>query len=88
MEIAFSRPFRRAFRKRIALDQALEARFWQQVEIFLQNPHDPRLRAHKLSGALQDMWSFRVGYDLRVVFFYAGDEKVVFSDIGKHEEVY
>ncbi|MBI4660896.1 MAG: type II toxin-antitoxin system mRNA interferase toxin, RelE/StbE family [Verrucomicrobia bacterium] len=88
MEIAFSTSFRRTFRKRIAVDQELEAKYWQQVRIFLQNPHDPRLRTHKLSGDLREIWSFSIGHDMRVVFFFAGDRKAVFTDVGKHDEVY
>ena len=52
MEISFSSPFKRAFKKRIKGNADLEARFWQKLEQFTE------------------------------------DEKVVFVDIGSHDEVY
>ena len=88
MEIAFSVPFKRAFKKRVEGRADLESKFWQRAEIFTQNPHEPRLRTHRLSGALREMWSFTVQHDLRVVFFFTDARQAVFVDIGRHEEVY
>jgi len=87
-EIGFSSSFRRAFKKRIKGHKELEAKFWQKVDIFIKDPFDRTLRTHKLSGKLQDLWSFSIGYDLRVVFYFAEENRVVFVDIGKHGEVY
>jgi len=88
IEIGFSTSFKRVFKKRIRGNQELETKFWQKVEIFMQDPFDRTLRTHKLSGKLSDLWSFSIGYDLRVVFYFANESKVVFVDIGKHDEVY
>jgi len=88
IEIAFSPAFERNFRKRFKGRTSLQARFWQRVEIFLENPFDSRLRTHKLTGSLKELWSFSVEYDIRVVFYFVTDEKVVFVDIGTHDEVY
>ncbi len=87
-EIGFSSAFRRAFKKKIKGHIELEAKFWQKVDIFIKDPFDRTLRTHKLSGKLQDLWSFSIGYDLRVVFYFAEENKVVFVDIGNHDEVY
>jgi mRNA-degrading endonuclease YafQ of YafQ-DinJ toxin-antitoxin module len=46
------------------------------------------LKTHKLSGRLKDLWSFKISYDMRVVFYFAEKDNVVFVDMGKHEEVY
>ncbi|MGA9996009.1 MAG: hypothetical protein WBP93_11380, partial [Pyrinomonadaceae bacterium] len=69
-EIAFSSSFKRAFRKRIQGHAGLEARFWERVTSFQNNPFDPKLRTHKLSGQLKDLWSFSVEYDVRVIFSF------------------
>lgn len=37
---------------------------------------------------LEELWSFTIDYDLRVVFYFLENDKVVFVDIGKHDEVY
>ena len=87
-EVAFSSSFQRAFRRRIKGNAAFEARFWERLEIFQDNPFDQRLRTHKLSGRLKDLWSFTMGYDLRVVFSFLESDRALFVDIGTHEEVY
>jgi mRNA-degrading endonuclease YafQ of YafQ-DinJ toxin-antitoxin module len=87
-QIAFSSSFKRAFKKRIGKRKDLEEKFWRRVEIFVLNPHDSRLRTHKLSGVLREQWSFTVEYDVRVVFSFLPDNRVVFEDIGSHDEVY
>jgi mRNA-degrading endonuclease YafQ of YafQ-DinJ toxin-antitoxin module len=46
------------------------------------------LKTHKLSGKLQEFWSFSVDYDERVLFYFMEDGKAVFVDIGSHDEVY
>jgi addiction module RelE/StbE family toxin len=88
IEIAFSSSFKRAFKKSVAGDVGLEARFWERVELFKRTPFDPKLRTHKLSGKLKDLWSFSVEYDLRVIFSFVGQSQAIFVDIGSHKEVY
>jgi mRNA-degrading endonuclease YafQ of YafQ-DinJ toxin-antitoxin module len=88
MVISFSSSFKRAFKKRIKGNAALEARFWQKVEQFTIDPFDSSLKTHKLSGKLKDLWSFSLEYDERVLFYFTDDGKAVFVDIGNHDEVY
>ncbi len=87
-EVAFSPLFKRVFRKKIKGNPDLEALFWAKVEIFVNNPFDDRLRTHKLSGKLRELWSFTIDYDMRVIFYFADLYKAVFVDMGKHDEVY
>ena len=54
----------------------------------MQSPYDKRLKTHKLSGQLRELWSFSITYDIRVIFFFAGDDRAVFVDIGDHDAVY
>ncbi len=88
IEISFSSSFKSAYNKRVKGRKELEATFWEKVELFTHNPFDRNLRTHKLSGRLKDLWSFSVEYDVRVVFYFADEARVVFVDIGKHDEVY
>ncbi|BAY14609.1 hypothetical protein NIES21_03660 [Anabaenopsis circularis NIES-21] len=88
MEVSFSSAFKRAFKKCIKGNIDLEAKFWQKLEQFTVDPFDPSLKTHKLSGKLQEFWSFSVDYDERVLFYFTEDGKAVFVDIGSHDEVY
>jgi len=87
-EIGFSSSFKRAFRKRIRRDEKLGPKFWESLEKFTQNPFDPALRTHKLSGELEGLWSFSVEYDCRVIFKFLEGNRALLIDIGSHDEVY
>jgi addiction module RelE/StbE family toxin len=88
ISIAFSSSFKKVFAKSIKNNPDLEELFWEKVKLFIENPFDKRLRTHKLSGKLKDLWSFSVRYDIRVVFYFEDRRKCVFVDIGTHNEVY
>jgi proteic killer suppression protein len=88
IKISFSSSFKRAFRKNIQKQPALQAKFWNKVEIFKKNPFDECLRTHKLSGKLKELWSFSIEYDVRVIFYFVEQDKAIFIDIGSHDDVY
>lgn len=89
MEVSFSDSFKKAFRKRIK-DTYTEQLFWDRLEVFINNPFESKLKAHRLSGKLKELWSFSLDYNLRVVFYFTKDKpkKAVLVDIGTHDEVY
>ena len=89
MEVAFSDSFKKVFQNKIKSTN-LENEFWIRLELFINDPFDSKLKTHKLSGKLKDLWSFSIAFDLRVVFYFTKDKpkKVVFVDIGTHDEVY
>lgn len=88
MKVSFSSSFKRAFKKRIKGKQELESKFWNKLELFTNNPFEPNLKTHKLSGKLKDLWSFSLEYDERVLFYFTDDGNAVFINIGNHDEVY
>ena len=88
IEISFSTSFREAFKRKVRGNPTLEERFWERVEIFENNPFDPRLRTHKLTGSMRDWWSFSIDYDLRVLFVFVEPGRALFGNIGTHDEVY
>jgi len=89
MEVSFSDSFKKVFQKRIKSTE-IENEFWNRLEIFINDPFEAKLKTHKLSGKLKDLWSFSIEYDLRVVFYFTNDKpkRAVFVDIGSHNEVY
>lgn len=88
IEIFFSNSFKKSFKKTIKNDINLKSKFWDKVNIFINDPFERSLKTHKLSGKLKDLWSFTVEFDIRVIFYFADKSKVVFIDIGTHEEIY
>lgn len=89
MEVSFSDSFKKAYRKRIKSTDT-EKEFWTRLNLFIQDPFNPRLKTHKLSGKLKNLWSFTVENDVRIVFYFTKDKpkKAVFVDLGTHVEVY
>ena len=89
MEVSFSSSFKKAFKKRIK-ETEIENEFWLRLALFIRDPFDSSLKTHKLSGKLKGLWSFSLGYNLRIVFFFIEEKpkKAVLTDIGTHDEVY
>jgi len=88
MEVSFSASFKRAFKKSVRNNKALENKFWKKTEVFIKNPYHSSLKTHKLTGNLNQLWSFSVEYDCRIIFYFESSDKAVFIDIGTHDEVY
>lgn len=90
MEVAFSEPFKKVLKKKFRNNPDFENEFWPSLETFIENPFHPKLKTHKLSGRLRQLWSFRISYHHRVLFYFSAEnpQKAVLVDIGTHEEVY
>lgn len=89
MEVAFSKTFKKAFRKNFQSSDTIDD-FWSRIEWFIKDPFDTRLRTHKLSGKLNGLWSFSLEFNLRVVFYFTDEKpkRAIFVDIGTHDQVY
>jgi mRNA-degrading endonuclease YafQ of YafQ-DinJ toxin-antitoxin module len=88
IKIAYSPAFVRAYKKQIKNQIALQLLFRERVALFIEDPYHTQLRTHKLKGILKDFYSFSINYDLRVIFYFASDNEVIFENIGNHDEVY
>lgn len=86
--ISYGSSFERAFKKRLGPDKNLKMKFLEKIEIFRRDPFDTQLRTHKLGGRLKELCSFRIEYDVRVIFYFSSDDHVVLVDVGTHDEVY
>ena len=59
-----------------------------RTEWFMADPKDYRLKTHALTGNLKGYFSFSITRGKRVKFIWVSDNKVLFIDVGSHEEVY
>jgi addiction module RelE/StbE family toxin len=84
MQIVFHKKFKKAFLK---LPPKVQRRFGAQLEIFCQDPYDPTLNNHALTGTLQAYRSINITGDIRAWYEVVGEE-VVFLKIGSHSELY
>lgn len=88
IKISYSSTFKKAFKKKVQGKANISERFLKRVQIFIVDPYHPSLKTHKLKGALSDLWSFSIDYDLRVIFYFVTRDEVIFENIGTHDEVY
>ncbi|PIV46067.1 type II toxin-antitoxin system mRNA interferase toxin, RelE/StbE family [bacterium (Candidatus Moisslbacteria) CG12_big_fil_rev_8_21_14_0_65_36_11] len=81
MRIYYSSKFEREYKK---LPLKIKRKAEKQEKIFRKNPFDPRLKTHKLSGALKDFWSFLVDQKYRIIFEFANEKTIWFHSVGDH----
>ncbi len=88
MEYEFSEKVYRKLKKLKRKDFGLFSLIKVKLEIFKIDEKRPSLRLHKLSGEMMESWSISINESIRMVFYYRNKDRVVFTNLGKHEEVY
>jgi len=81
-EIYFSPRFKKSIHK-IPLD-VIEVLTVKQ-SLFVVNPFNPALKTHKLTGKLNQYYSFSITNSYRIIFEFLNKNKVIFVNIGTHE---
>jgi mRNA-degrading endonuclease YafQ of YafQ-DinJ toxin-antitoxin module len=82
MKIYYSSKFAREYKK---LPPKIKLLAEKKEKIFRQNPFDPRLKSHKLTGKLQEFWSFSIDYKHRIIFELIDAQTVWFHSAGSHQ---
>ena len=82
MKIFYTKKFEREYKK---LGKSIKLKMELRENIFRKNPHAPTLKTHKLSGELEDFWSFSIDFSYRIVFEFIDDGNVFFHSIGSHD---
>lgn len=83
MKIEFTHDFLKIFKKRFSSKSNIQKRFNERVRKFAENPDDPILIDHALSGKLEGNRAFSITGDIRVVY-YIFEDTCYFIDIGTH----
>ena len=84
MEIKFKKRFQKDFKK---LLPKIKEKFYERLEIFINNKFDIILNNHSVNKAFSDCWSINITGDYRAIFKDDGDA-VFFITIGTHSELY
>jgi addiction module RelE/StbE family toxin len=83
--------FLRAARKTVKKSRDADAAIETALELLAIDAWHPRLKTHKLTGDMKDLFSCSAGYDLRIVFQFVeheGREAILLLTVGTHEEIY
>lgn len=80
----------RRFIKQLAQQpQKVQNAFYLRLELFEEDPYNPLLRQHALSGRLKGFYSINVTGDVRAIYEIIDDDKIYLYDmIGTHSQLY
>ncbi|TAK03762.1 type II toxin-antitoxin system mRNA interferase toxin, RelE/StbE family [Patescibacteria group bacterium] len=81
MEVSYTSRFAREAKK---LPASLRSIVKDRVERFLVDPFEPTLKTHKLTGRLQEYWSFSINFRYRIIFRLIDRHHALFHSIGDH----
>ena len=68
-------------------ERRLKSFLKKHPDLLLADPFNPELKAHRLSGKLQNEWAARLTYEHRILFMLE-ENKIFLTNIGSHEEIY
>lgn len=88
MKIRNHSVFKKNYKKRIAPKPDLVKKFRERVRLFLEDRSHELLRDHALIGKKLTLRAFSIAGDIRVIYKFEGKSKVLFLDIGSHNQVY
>lgn len=77
-----TRNFIKAFKK---LPKEIHRFCIEKEKNFKANPHDQRLKTHRLKGDLDGYWSYSINHQYRILFKFINQHDVIYFDIGTHE---
>lgn len=87
MKVEATDNFKKIYKKRFSSKPNIRKRFDERVRKFAENPNDPVLKDHTLSGKLKGFKAFSVTGDIRVIY-YIHEGVAYLTDIGTHNQVY
>ncbi len=85
MQYILSKNFEKDFAK---LPPSIKKKALLTFEKFIENPQNPTLRNHGLSGKWKGHFSINVTGDTRAIYFVIEDDLIRFVAIGSHSELY
>ena len=81
LQITFTDRFQKHYKN---LTDIEKKQFKNKLAIFAENPMHPSLRVKRIQGT-SDLFEFSVNMDIRVIWFYEGEQLVALVDIGHHD---
>lgn len=92
IEIGWTPKSLRSFKRLIRKNPQLRPEIEKVLRKIADNPFQPSLRTHKLTGSLANVWSCSIDYQYRILFEFIEDEpekvKILLLNMGTHDEVY
>ena len=92
-KIIISPRFKRSYKKFIKKYPYLLDNIDFSINQLSENPFNPAIKTHKLSGELYELYACKCGYDCRIIFSIEKvdgetDSVILLVDLGTHDNVY
>lgn len=81
ISITYTERFKKHYKK---LTENEKKAFKTKLQQFVADQTTPSLRVKKIQGST-GLFEFSVNMDIRVIWYYEGDELVILVDIGHHD---
>ena len=81
LQITFTDRFQKHYKN---LTDIEKKQFKNKLAIFSENPMHPSLHVKRIKGT-PDLFEFSVNMNIRVIWFYEGEQLVALVDIGHHD---
>jgi addiction module RelE/StbE family toxin len=83
----------RAFKRLVKRNPELRSAIEQTLNQLSEDPFQPSLQTHKLTGDLAGIWSASIDYKLRILFEFVNDvetqeQSILLLNLGSHDDVY
>lgn len=85
IKIVLTREFENRYSR---LPLAIKKKAERQTEIFKKNLNHPSLHTEKLEPKGQQVWSFRIDRNYRIIFRFTNGQSALFLTVGTHDWVY
>ncbi len=85
MQYILSKQFEKDFTK---LPKPIKKKVLATLQVIINDPLEPSLRNHSLSGRWKNHFSINVTSDVRAVYIHVENDIVHFVAVGSHSELY
>ena len=72
----------------LTLNDKQQAKLARLVVLLRRDPFHPQLHTKSLSGKLADIYSFRVGRDIRILFRFTSSDEIYLIKVGHRKDIY
>lgn len=80
--------FKKHYKKRVVHNTKLVKQTEKRIALFQKNPHHSLLKNHSLFGKKTHLRAFSITGNIRIIYFPTSKNRVLFLDIGTHNQVY
>lgn len=85
MRIEYSKTFKKQFAK---LSPKVRQQFKRRQRLWLDEPYNPQLHLHMLTGEYAGHYSINITGDIRALYKKVNDAYVIYGFIGTHRQLY